>query len=105
MVIAIIGILSSVVLASLSGARNSARIAAGKQFEHNIRSSVSHCSEAFYNFEGDSSTIVREASGYSGRDGTIQGNPVRVDSLNGLGQAMEFDGLIDNLRIYSCALN
>jgi prepilin-type N-terminal cleavage/methylation domain-containing protein len=93
-VISIISLISSTVFTAISDARNKARLAANKRFEQSIRSSISDCSVAFYNFEGSSNSTVREAGG-TGPDGTINGNPSRVDSISGLGKAMEFDGSDD----------
>lgn len=93
-VISIISLLSSSILTAISDARNKARIAANKQFEQSIRSSISDCSIAFYNFEDSSTSNVLEAGG-TGPDGTLNGNPSRVESVNGLGRAIEFDGVVD----------
>ena len=92
-VISIISLLSSTVLTAISGIRNQARIAAGKRFETSIRSSISNCSVAFYNFEG-SGSIIREAGG-TAPDGTAYGNPQRVKSVDGLGKALDLDGTND----------
>lgn len=96
-VISIISLLSSTVLTTISNARNRARIAASQRFEQTIRSSISDCSVAFYNFEGSSNTTVREAGG-SGPDGTINGDPTRTDSVDSSGQAMLFDGNDDYIQ-------
>lgn len=90
-VISIISLLSSSILTAISDARNKARIAANKQFEQSIRSSISDCSVAFYNFQASSTSKVLEAGG-TGPDGVISGNPSRVESIQGYGQAMKFDG-------------
>lgn len=99
-VVAIIGILSSVVLASLSSGRDQAEIAANKSFEKSIRSSISDCSVAFYNFEAGDPSVVKEAGG-TAADGNIVGSPSRVESVDGLGQAMEFSGGGDRVEIAS----
>jgi prepilin-type N-terminal cleavage/methylation domain-containing protein len=97
-VIAIISLLSSSVLTALSSVRNQARLAANKRFEQSIRSSISDCSIAFYNFEGSSNTTIREAGG-AAPDGDLFGNPPRVDSLEGLGQAIDLDGTDDYIAV------
>lgn len=98
-VISIISLLSSTVLTAVSSVRNKARLAAGKRFEQSIRSSVSDCSVAFYNFESDNNNKVLEATGQSEFDGSIEGDPARVDSLGKLGQAMKFDGDDDRVDV------
>lgn len=98
-VISIISLLSSVILSSVSSARNQARIAANKRFDDQIRTSLVNCSGAFYNFEGSSGSEVREATGQDDLDGSITGNPNRVAGLDGLGQAMYFDGTNDLVDI------
>ena len=99
--ISIISLLSSVVLASVQGVRNQARLAAGKQFEQSVYSRIGTCLQAFYNFEHGSDTTVKNVSGHSGRDGTIYSDPNYVDSLDDRGQAMEFDGSGDYVQTSS----
>ncbi|PSO45389.1 MAG: hypothetical protein BRC25_02355 [Parcubacteria group bacterium SW_6_46_9] len=98
-VISIISLLSSAILTGLSGARNQARLAANKRFETAVRSSISDCSVAFYNFESTSGSTVREAGG-TGPDGAVSGTLERVDSLDGLGKAIRFvDGRNDEVKV------
>ena len=75
-VISIIGLLSSVVLASLTAARENARIAAGKQSSSSIYHGLGSNIAAMYNFD----------------EGTIGANPTTVKDLSGNGFDLSVNG-------------
>jgi len=91
-VISIIGLLSSVVLASLNSAREKARIAAGKQFSSSLKHSIGDELVGEWDFENDN---AKDSSGF-GNDGTVFGS-TPVDGV--MGRAMDFDGVNDHIDI------
>jgi prepilin-type N-terminal cleavage/methylation domain-containing protein len=92
-VISIIGVLSTVVLASLNSARNKAIIASGLQFESNIMHAYGDTLLANYTFDEytiGSTPVTINSSDDSGVTATISGNPIVVQGINGKG--MSFNG-------------
>ena len=91
-VISIIGLLSSVVLASLNSAREKARIAAGKQFSSSLKHSIGDELVGEWTFDDESDPlVVRDSSGNS-HDGNITGGVTY--NANGIsGKAIYFDGV------------
>ncbi|MDP3996110.1 MAG: LamG-like jellyroll fold domain-containing protein [bacterium] len=71
-VISIIGLLSSVVFASLNSAREKARIAAGLQFGSQLYRAYGANAVGTYNFSEGSGTSLGDISGYN-NNGTITG--------------------------------
>ncbi|MFC1789809.1 LamG-like jellyroll fold domain-containing protein, partial [Patescibacteria group bacterium] len=99
-VIAIIGLLASIVLVSLSGARDKANLANVVSFSGQTYRSLGAYAAGTWNFNDGTAT---DMSGY-GNDGTIYG-AVSVDSLvysgGTLGKALSFDGGNDYINISS----
>jgi prepilin-type N-terminal cleavage/methylation domain-containing protein len=89
-VISIIGILSGMILVSMGGARDKARIAKGLQFSNNIQSAIGIDMVGRWNFEKIEGGKVIDTSGY-GNDGVVYGATV-VPGLEQLGNALSFDG-------------
>lgn len=87
-VIAIIGVLSSVVLASLNAAREKGRLAAGKQFEASLKHALGDQLEAEWNLDETSGTVASDSSG-NGRSGTLTNVGFVTGVTNG---AFSFDG-------------
>jgi len=88
-VISIIGMLASIVLASLNSAREKARIAASMQFEANLYRVYGANAVGIWNFDEGSGTTVADLSGRN-NTGTLVGNPVWVDGI--AGKALQFNG-------------
>lgn len=87
-VISIIGLLASVVLASLGTARTNARIAAGQAFEGNLYRTMLLAGE--WRFDEETGTgPARDTSGFNA-NGALHGPPAYVDGL--YGSALSFDG-------------
>lgn len=91
-VIAIIGVLASVVLASLNSVRYKASIAAGKQFEANINHAAGDMLVGEWTFDECSGTTAADSSG-SSVNLTLVGNPIwSTNTPNGAGCSMDFNG-------------
>jgi prepilin-type N-terminal cleavage/methylation domain-containing protein len=99
-VIAIIGILASIVLVSLSGARDRAQIAKTLLYSSEIYHSLGADIAANWNFDEGSGTTVLDSSGYN-HNGTISGAVYTTDTPQkaagqGAGKyALSFDGTND----------
>jgi prepilin-type N-terminal cleavage/methylation domain-containing protein len=98
-VITIIGILSSIVIVSMSGSTDSATIAKGKAYAQQIHALLGHKAVGVWNFdEGTDNTCsggedVCDISGY-GNHGTFYGETQFIDS-DIEGYALSFDGTGD----------
>jgi prepilin-type N-terminal cleavage/methylation domain-containing protein len=91
-VISIIGVISSVIFVSFSGSRDKARLAKAQQFDADISHALGAYAVGIWRFEDISGGEVSDESGY-GNNGTIQGDPVLVDSEIYPGtKALQFDG-------------
>ena len=102
-VITIIGILSSIVIVSMSGSTDSATIAKGKAYAQQIHALLGHEARGVWDFdEGTIDTCpglkdVCDYSGY-GNYGTFYGDTYFVQSdINGY--ALSFDGASDYVRV------
>ena len=86
-VIAVIGLISSIILVNLKGTREKARIAKALDFSHSIQHVLGAYAVGIWRFEETDNTAL-DSSGY-GNDGTITG----ATHTNGiLGSALSFDG-------------
>lgn len=102
-VIAIIGILSSVVLVSLNDARDAARIAAGQQFEQSVMNATGAYAVGVFDFEEGGGTTTNDSSGFD-NDGTINGATwVENEELGGW--ALDFGGGDQVTVPYDSSLN
>ena len=90
-VVAIIGILASIVLASLTSARDSARIAAGQLQNSNIYHAIGDTEIMQLDFDDCSGAVAADSSGL-GNNGAITGVPTWVSSYSPKGCAISFDG-------------
>jgi prepilin-type N-terminal cleavage/methylation domain-containing protein len=92
-VITIIGILSSIVVVSLSGSTDSASIAKGKAYSQQVQALLGSEAVGVWNFDEGEGTTVYDISGH-GNDGTFYGGTHYVDSAIE-GYALSFDGVED----------
>lgn len=99
-VVAIIGILASVVLASLNSAREKARLAAGKQLSANVHHGIGDRLMGEWRFEEGSGTTANDTSN-NGNVGTLMGPTYTTGVMGG---ALSFDGN-DSVQIYNPKLN
>jgi len=102
-VLAIIGLIISVIFINLKGAREKAKLARTFQFYQSVNHALGAYIVGAWSFNTIDGSTVLDLSGY-GNNGTIQGNPQRVDGLSALGKALSFDGndyvnIPDNYRL------
>lgn len=98
-VISIISLLSSVVLASLSSARDKARVAAGRQFEAQTGRLAGSAFAALVDFDECSVVSAADRSGF-GNNVSFANNPsTSTDVPYGSGCSIDFDGSDDVARI------
>ncbi|MDP2910368.1 MAG: LamG-like jellyroll fold domain-containing protein [bacterium] len=86
-VIAIIGLLSAIVLVSLSSARDKARIAIGLQFAANVHHVLGANAVGVWDFNGNSNDL----SGFN-HNATLNGVSYTSDTPSGNDSALEFNG-------------
>ncbi len=103
-VISIIGLLSSVVLASLTVTRERARIAAGLQFAGNHFRTFGADAVGVYKFNESSGSTVLDSSGLDNH-GVIQGTATRVPDVPspGFGTPLLLNGTTDRVEITNSA--
>jgi len=92
-VITIIGILSSIVIVSMSGSTYSATIAKGKAYAQQVHALLGANAVGVWNFDEGTGDTVYDISGY-GNDGTLVGDTHFIDS-DIEGHALSFDGTGD----------
>lgn len=91
-VVAIIGILASVVLASLNSARDKARVSAGKQFEANVFHGIGDQVVGIWDLNDGSGGSAVDTSGLN-NTGTLTGSPTwSTDTPSGTGYSLSFNG-------------
>jgi prepilin-type N-terminal cleavage/methylation domain-containing protein len=91
-VISIISLLSSVILAALSSARDKARLAAGRQFDASTYHAMGDAAALIWNFDESSGATVSDSSG-NGNTGSFPGAFTRSSNTqSGTGYAMGTDG-------------
>ncbi len=101
-VIAIIGLLASIILASLSYARDKARIGAGQKFDKATYDALYDKMVTDMSFEETSGSIAQDQSG-SQFTGTLTGGVSRVAGAQGSG--LSFDGSTGYVTFGSVPLN
>ena len=89
-VISIIGLLSSVVLAALQGARVKGIQASGLQFDDHTYHAFGADALGIWNFDDGALSTVKDSSNYN-HPGTISGTPTWVNGINK--GALSFDGV------------
>jgi len=100
-VVAIIGLIASIVLVATKSARDKARIAKGLQFSASVHHALGAFAVGIWDFDEGSGDIAGDASG-NGNDGTLTNGPIwRCASTDpdytpsGKGCSLEFDGVDD----------
>jgi prepilin-type N-terminal cleavage/methylation domain-containing protein len=97
-VITIIGILSSIVIVSMSGSTDSATIAKGKAYAQQVHALLGHEARGVWNFDERTGITAYDVSGY-GNNGNINkgGNGTGMDWIDSdiEGTALQFDGTDD----------
>ncbi len=101
-VISIIGVLSSVVLVTVSDAREKARIAKTLSFAQSVDHALGADAVATYTFNDETAGVAKDTSGF-GNNGTITG-AVYVDGVSQLKKALSFDG-VDDKVVFSALPN
>jgi len=93
-VIALIGLFSSIVLVSLKSAKEKAKVAAAFQFSGEIYHALAAYAAGIWNFDEGSGITTRDTSGNL-NDGTINGATWIKRTPNGEGYALDFNGSSD----------
>lgn len=94
-VIAIMGLLASIILVSLKGARERAKIAAAMQFASSLRAGLSDAIISWWSFDDGGGNIARDPWG--GNNGTISGATWIENGI--VRGALEFDGSNDYVEV------
>lgn len=105
-VIAIIGLIASVVMVSLSGQRQKARVAKALEFSQSVHNILGSEAVGVWDFDEGSGTTARDGSGF-GNNGTINGATYATDTPHaalgrGAGKyALSFNGTNNYVNILS----
>jgi prepilin-type N-terminal cleavage/methylation domain-containing protein len=103
-VIAVIGLLSSIIFAITRGADEQGRIAKSLHFSQHLQNSLGTYAAGIWSFdEGAAGTCssgkdVCDVSGW-GNDGTISGANYTTDAPSGTGYALSFNGVSDYISV------
>lgn len=99
-VVAIIGLLASIVLVSLKEVRERAKIAKGLNFASQVHHALGAYAVGIWDFNEGSGGTASDASGYD-NDGTIVGATwtAEEDTPSGKGYALDFDGDGDYITV------
>ncbi len=91
-VISIVGLLSSVVLASLNSARDKGRMAAGRQFEANMYHAEADQAVGIWDFDECSGSTTADRTGFGGTGTLTGGVSWSTNTPTGTGCSLSFDG-------------
>jgi prepilin-type N-terminal cleavage/methylation domain-containing protein len=91
-VIAVIGLLSSIIFAVTRGADEQGRIAKSLLFSQHLQNSLGSYAAGIWSFDEGSGTTVNDTSGW-GNDGTINGATYTTDTSSGTGYSLSFNGV------------
>lgn len=100
-VVAIIGTLSSIVLASVSSARENARLAAGKQFEANIYHSAGDMLVGDWEFNECSGTTTVDLAGYNNTGSLLNSTNWSTNTPTNKGCSISLNGNNNSISIGS----
>lgn len=104
-VVAIIGLLSSIVMVNLRGPREKARITKSLEFSQSVQHAIGNEAVGIWNFDEGSGTLANDISGYANNGTIINGALYTDETPNkavGLGQgkyALNFDGVNDYVSL------
>jgi len=90
-VIAVVGLLSSVIFAIVSGSGEQGRIAKGLYFSQHLQNSLGSYVAGIWNFDEGSGSTVNDTSGW-GNNGTVYGAAYADDTPSARGYALLLDG-------------
>jgi prepilin-type N-terminal cleavage/methylation domain-containing protein len=93
-VIAVIGLLSSIIFAITRGADEQGRIARGLYFSQHLQNSLGSYAAGIWNFDEGSGSTANDISGW-GNNGTISGATYTSDTPSETGYALSFNGTTD----------
>ena len=96
-VISIIGLISSIVLVSMKGFGEDARLAKSKKFSSSIQHALGADAVGIWRFEAVSAGITPDESGY-GNDGTVNGATLVGSEIYPGTNALSFDGVDDYIN-------
>jgi prepilin-type N-terminal cleavage/methylation domain-containing protein len=100
-VISVIGLLSSIVMASLNSAREKGRMAAARQFEGNVYRVAAEQAVGIWDFDECTGTFAADRSG-TGNNGVLTNMATSswsADTPNGIGCSLFFDGTNDFVNV------
>ncbi len=95
-VIAIVGILSSIMIIAFPGYVDKARLANSFKFSDNIKGSLRQDTIVWYKFDETSGTVAKDAW-WDQLHGTLIGGPTWIDGI--MNNALSFDGVDDFVRV------
>jgi len=90
-IIAILGVLASIILSSLNNAREKARMAKSKQWATSTHRLLGVNAIGIWDFDEGSGSIANDSSGYN-NNGTISGATYTTNTPLGRGYALNFNG-------------
>jgi prepilin-type N-terminal cleavage/methylation domain-containing protein len=93
-VIAIVGLLSSIIFAITRGTNEQGRIAKGLYFSQHLQNSLGAYAVGIWRFDEGEGTTAYDYSGWD-NDGTIYGATYTTDTPSGKGYALSFNGSSD----------
>jgi len=102
-VIAVVGLLSSVIFAIVREAGEQGRIAKGLYFSQHLHNSLGSYIAGAWTFDEGSGIIANDTSGW-GNHGTISGATHTADTSSSTGYALSFDGVNDRIILNNAVL-